>query len=332
LKCTQCGHETVVEVKFCPSCGFEMAKAQAEAAASAEQPSAEAPQPAAPPPGPPGIVTIPLAGDHPSTAAPPPPPQPAVPPPAPPAAPPVAPPVAAAPPLVFPAGPPPAPPAGQPPPYQPAPVPVAAAAGPPKKGSKTWLWACGCGCLIVILGVVAFVMWGAKLAKDEANKVGKQAATGTGTTGTTVTTEDFEVIIPQGWERHADKEKDNTKLVVTGPQVGGKPLALSVDVIPLPSGMSLQEFGDQALAKYKDRKWTEDKTGNGVTLCKEDARRVAFTDSDGDNLFYLALANGKGYGITMISPTGTMGEQEKTFDQILTSFDLHAGSSGSSSK
>ncbi len=311
----------MVEVKFCPSCGFDMA-AQAEPATPAEQPPAEAAQPAVPPTVGPGIVTMPVRVEEPATpVAPPiapPPPTPAVPPPAPPAViPPVAPPVT---PPVAPAAPPVAPPVGQPAPFQPAVVPAAVAAPPPKKGGKAWLWACGCGCLLLIAAGIAFLVWGAKAAEKEAKKISTSVKA---VEPTTVTTDYFEVAIPEGWTRETDKETGSTKFFLRGPEVNGQKLVLGVDMYDIESGTTLKEFSDQALAQYKDRTWTEDKQGGGVALCGEEARRVAFADSDGDNLFYLCLANGKGYVITMISPKDTMGEQEKTFDEVLETFDLH---------
>jgi len=316
LKCPRCGHETVVEVKFCPSCGLEMA-AQAEPATPAEQTPAEAP-PAATPPVEPGIVTIPLAIDQPAAAAPPPmapPPAPAIPPPAPPViiptvVPVVTPPVAAAPP-VAPAAPPPAPPVGQPLPLQPTVVPAAISAPPPKKRGKAWLWACGCGCLaaLVIGGLIGYLAW-------KGYKIAEKAIS-------TVTTDYFEVSIPTGWTRETSKETGSTKLFLRGPEVNGQKLVMGVDIYDVDSGTTLTEFSDHALANYRDRTWTEDKQGDGVALCGEEARRVAFTDQDGDNLFYLCLANGRGYVLTLISPKDTMSQEEKTFDEVLQTFDLH---------
>jgi len=143
--------------------------------------------------------------------------------------------------------------------------------------------------------------------------------------GETANSEGFRVTVPAGWLRHHGKETGSTKLYLTGPEVNGKPLILGVDVYSLEPGMALENFSDGALSKYRDRAWTEDKTGGAVELCGERARRVAFTDSDGDNLFHLCVARGKAYIITMISPAGTMGAQEHTFDQVLGSFDLHSG-------
>jgi hypothetical protein len=219
--------------------------------------------------------------------------------------------VAAAPPPIAPAAPPSAPPAGQPPPLQPTVVPAAVAAPPPRKGSKAWLWACGCGCLaaLVIGALIGVGIWKGWKFVEQAAK--------------TVTTDYFEVSIPTGWTRETGKETGSTKLFLRGPAVNGQKLVLGVDIYGLDPGATLRKFSDKALANYKDRKWTEDKLGGGVALCGEEARRVAFTDQDGDNLFYLCLANGKGYVVTMISPKDTMGQQEKTFDEVLKTFDLH---------
>jgi zinc-ribbon domain len=341
VTCPQCGHETVVEVRFCPSCGHEMAKPAQEAPA-AEQPAAEAPpepEPAQPPAQAPGIVTIPLPSPEqvapaaqpvytPPVAAPPP-AAPTAPPPQAPVVPTV---VAAGPPqptAVPPAAPPPMPPAGQPAPIPPTPVPGQAAAPPPKKGGKGWLWACGCGCLLLIAAGIALVLWGSKAGKAVVQKAMDEAKVQVEKAANTVTTDSFEVVIPDGWDRETDKETGSTRLFLRGPEVNGTRLVMGIDVYDV-GDMSLEKFSDEAMKRYKDRKWTEDKAGPEVTLCGEPARRIAFVDSDGDNLFYLAVSGGKGYLVTMISPEGTMGEQEAAFDEVLKSFDLHQSSSGTS--
>lgn len=321
LKCQHCGHETVISVTYCPSCGEKMPVP----AAAAEEPSAAEPSPDEPTAGPEpespaeaaaaaappesSVVTMPPSVTEPATTS---------------APPPGAPTPVAAPPTPQPPG-----PAAAPPP--------ATAQAPPRKGRSAWWWVCGgCGCLVIVIGIIAAIgglaFIGKRAVKPAATEVEQSATTadegeglvpseagGQEAAGDRVATDHYVVTVPAGWAK--DQETGGDVLRLLGPAVNGQQLDLQISVEELAEDVSLQGFSDGFLEQYAGIARTEDTYEAG--LCDEPARRVAFTTDGHDYLVYLSVYKAQGFIVVMIAPEGTMGAEESTFDQVLDEFAMY---------
>jgi hypothetical protein len=134
--------------------------------------------------------------------------------------------------------------------------------------------------------------------------------------------DDFQITVPPGWERRKDYEDPGpgTKLFLVGPVVGASNLVLGIDVYPLRSGTTLEQFVNQ----YSVKQWNLALlTNRPATLCNQPARILALSESGLDKLYLLTVWREKGFAIGMIGPAGHSTKTTPLFRQVVDTFQLY---------
>ncbi|MHB8993821.1 MAG: hypothetical protein ACYC63_01055 [Armatimonadota bacterium] len=133
--------------------------------------------------------------------------------------------------------------------------------------------------------------------------------------------DDFQVVIPKGWQRRSDWEDvgPGTKLFLLGPKVADVALVIGIDVYPLREGTTLEQFTTQYSAR-----WDEASISNKpARLCEQPARLLGLTENSLDKLYLITVCKNRGYAVGMIGPTGQSAQCTPLFRQLVDSFQLY---------
>lgn len=134
--------------------------------------------------------------------------------------------------------------------------------------------------------------------------------------------DDFQVVIPEGWERRQDLEDGGpgTKLILFGPQVAETPLFVGIDVYPLRAGTALEQF----VKDYVDRSLPgRSPRVKKATLCDQPARMLGLTESGVDKVYLVSVYKDKGFVIGMIGPSGHLNENTQAFREVVDTFSFY---------
>lgn len=189
-----------------------------------------------------------------------------------------------------------------------------------------WRW----GGLVVVVGAVAVLVWpGGVLQRQRpapvanplvATKRPGVPAAAVPTTGLTLS-DDFQVVIPKGWERRPDLEDSGpgTKLFLVGPERSGISLVIGVDVYPLRRGTTLQQFAKDYSQRWAGRSLIE----RSATLCQQPSRLFTLTEGTVEKLYLLLVWRDKGFIVTLAGPSGQAGTNKQEFRRVLDSFQVY---------
>jgi hypothetical protein len=133
--------------------------------------------------------------------------------------------------------------------------------------------------------------------------------------------DDFQIVIPKGWQRRSDWEDQGpgTKLFLLGPKVGQVQLVIGIDVYPVRAGTTLDQFAKQYKGQWNPV-FVSDKPAR---LCEQPARMVGVTENSLDKLYLLCVCKNRGYSIGMIGPTGQSAQSTPYFRQLVDTFQLY---------
>ena len=200
--------------------------------------------------------------------------------------------------------------------------------GPPKRKRPTPLMILALAFVIVLAG--AFMLWRSRgcplprrfTSTSLTSPFGPQLP-GPGSSGVPgqLSLRDFQIVIPQGWQRHKEWEDEGpgTELFLVGPVAGASNLVLGVDVYPLREDTTLDDFGKQYSAK-----WNPGLVSNQpATLCNQPARMLELTENGQDKLYLVAIWRGRGFAVGMIGPAGQQAQTTPLFRQVVDSFQLY---------
>ena len=134
--------------------------------------------------------------------------------------------------------------------------------------------------------------------------------------------DDFQVVIPEGWERRGDMENDGpgTKLFLAGPDVAGTQLFVGIDVYPLRAGTTLEQFVKQ----YSDANFkAKSPHSKKATLCEQPARMMGLTEDGRRKVYMVTVYRDKGFVIVMLGPSGYISENDKAFREVMDTFSFY---------
>ncbi|MEN6642055.1 MAG: hypothetical protein ABFE08_06380 [Armatimonadia bacterium] len=134
--------------------------------------------------------------------------------------------------------------------------------------------------------------------------------------------DDFQVVIPEGWERRQDLEDGGpgTKLILFGPKVAETPLFVGIDVYPLRAGTTLEQFVGQYVERSLPGRSPKVKK---ATLCDQPARMLGLTESGVDKVYLVAVYKDKGFVVGMIGPSGHLSENTQAFREVVDTFSFY---------
>jgi hypothetical protein len=145
-------------------------------------------------------------------------------------------------------------------------------------------------------------------------------ATALPTTGLLLS-DDFQLVIPKGWERRPDMEDSGpgTKLFLVGPERSGINLVIGVDVYPLRSGTTLTQFAKDYSQRWAGRSLIE----RSATLCQQPSRLFTLTEGTVEKMHLLLVWRDKGYIVTLAGPSGQAGTNKQEFRRVLDTFQVY---------
>jgi hypothetical protein len=134
--------------------------------------------------------------------------------------------------------------------------------------------------------------------------------------------DDFQVTIPQGWERRKDLEDEGpgTKLFLVGPEISNTRLVVGIDTYPLKTGTTLEAFVKQYRARWATMLPTTDKP---AALCGQPAHMIGFSEGGLDKLFILCVWREKGFILGMIGPTDQSQKALPLFRAVIDTFQVY---------
>lgn len=136
-----------------------------------------------------------------------------------------------------------------------------------------------------------------------------------------VNLDDFQVVIPPGWQRRKDWEDEGpgTKLFLLGPKITGGQMVVGIDVYPLRSGTTLDAFVKQYSARWNQALLA----AKPATLCEKPAQMLTIAENGLDKVYLLSTWRDKGLAIGMIAPAGQMGTATPSFRLVVDTFQLY---------
>lgn len=134
--------------------------------------------------------------------------------------------------------------------------------------------------------------------------------------------DDFQVVIPSGWQRRKEMEDEGpgTKLFLAGPTIGKQQLFIGFDVYPLRAGTTLEDFTRQYAARWAQFRPAIDRESR---LCDQPARMLGFADAGLDKLFLISIWRNKGFVIGMIGPSGEGQKAISAFREVVDTFQVY---------
>lgn len=136
-----------------------------------------------------------------------------------------------------------------------------------------------------------------------------------------VNLDDFQVVVPPGWQRRKDWEDNGpgTKLFLLGPKITGGQMVVGIDVYPLRSGTTLEDFTQQYSARWNQALLTS----KPATLCEKPGRILALAENGLDKMYLLSIWRDKGFAVGMIAPAGQMATSTPSFRLVVDTFQLY---------
>lgn len=133
--------------------------------------------------------------------------------------------------------------------------------------------------------------------------------------------DDFVITLPQGWQRRRDWEDEGpgTKLFLLGPKVGTSQVAIGIDVYPLRSGVTLDQFVKQYSARWNLALLGQQE----ATLSGQPARMLSLTEGGQDKLYLITTWRSKGFAIGMFGPGGHGSRNTAAYRQVVDTFQLY---------
>lgn len=190
--------------------------------------------------------------------------------------------------------------------------------------ARPWRW----GWLVLVLAAPAALLWPGGVRQRQrpapdplaaASRPGVPAAAAP-TTGLLMS-DDFQLVIPKGWERRPDLEDSGpgTKLFLVGPERSGISLVIGVDVYPLRSGTTLQQFAKDYSQRWAGRSLIE----RSATLCQQPSRLFTLTEGTVEKMLLLLVWRDKGFIVTLAGPAGQAGANKQEFRRVLDTFQVY---------
>lgn len=134
--------------------------------------------------------------------------------------------------------------------------------------------------------------------------------------------DDFQIAIPEGWERREDLEDGGpgTKLILFGPKVADTQLFIGIDVYPLRAGTTLEEFTKQ----YAERSLPgRSPRAKKATLCDQPAQMLGLTEGGLDKVYLVTVYRDKGFVVGMIGPSGHTNENTAAFREVVNTLQFY---------
>lgn len=133
--------------------------------------------------------------------------------------------------------------------------------------------------------------------------------------------DDFQIVIPVGWQRRRDWEDPGpgTKLFLLGPKAGTGQLVIGIDVYPIRSGTTLDQFTKQYSQKWNAALLTQ----KPAIFCGQKAQMLGINENGVEKTYLLTASDGKGFAIGMMGPAGSTTTSSKAFRQVVDTFQLY---------